>query len=168
MAEVGMGGHSMLVNIVHEVLGVDRNRIRITLTDTDYCPNSGPTVATRGALLPGNACKNAAEEIKDAYGVIAEERLGVPAHTLIFKDDKIMDPDNIANFMTYDEAVKINHSRANSGYGHGWFTVDDLVWDSIKGNGDAYLCYIYGACLAEVEVDLGTGQLTVVDIKPIQ
>lgn len=164
MAEVGMGGHAMLVNIVHEVLGLPKNRIRVSLTDTDYCPNSGPTVATRGALLPGNACKMAAEQLKEAYGAIGEEKLGVPGDTLVFKDGKIYDPNDVEHFLNYEDVVMENHSRANSGYGHGWFTVDGLVWDGSVGNGEAYLCYVYGACIAEVEVNLGTGQVSVVDI----
>ena len=73
MAEIGMGGHSMLKNIVHEVLGLNKNRISISLTDTDYCPNSGPIVATRGVLMSGNACKIAAEQM--LTGIIGEERL---------------------------------------------------------------------------------------------
>lgn len=165
MAEVGMGGHTMLVNIVHEVLGINPENIKVSLTDTDYVPNSGPTVATRGALVPGNACKQAAEQLKAAYSLLASKELGVSPTDLIFEDEKIYDPSAPEQYVSYQQMVKANHASGNNGYGHGWYTVTDLSWDSEKGNGDAYLSYVYGACIVEVEVNLGTGEISVLDIS---
>lgn len=53
MADVGMGGQIMLVNIVIE------------------------TFTTRSTMVIGNAARLAAEEIKDKIGMIAAEILGV-------------------------------------------------------------------------------------------
>ena len=163
LADVGMGGQTMLVNVVMETLGVNRERIVVNPVDTNYVPNSGPSSATRGTMVIGNAARLAAEEVKDKIAVIAAEILGVLKEELVFKNEKIyslskFEADEHVNYLDMISAI---FSRGQTPSGHGWYSVEGLKWDRALGNGEAYLSYAYGAGVAEVEVDLETGQVSV-------
>lgn len=163
MADVGMGGHTMLVNVIVETLGVNRERVVMTPVDTAYVPNSGPSSATRGTMVIGNAARLAAEEVKEKIAVIAAETLGVLKEELIFENEKIYSPAKFDEHVNYLDMISEIFARGQTPSGRGWYAISDLVWDRAKGNGDAYLSYAYGASMTEVEVDLETGQVFVKD-----
>lgn len=161
MADVGMGGHTMMVNVIMETLGVKRDRIVMAPVDTQYVPNSGPSSATRGTMVVGNAARLAAEEVRDKLGAIAAEVLGVLKEELVFKNEQIYAPGKDDEKVSYMDMINEIFARGQTPSGRGWYVVSGLEWDRAKGYGDAYLSYAYGAAVAEVEVDLLTGQVSV-------
>jgi CO/xanthine dehydrogenase Mo-binding subunit len=46
-------------------------------------------------------------------------------------------------------------------FGFGWFKGPEISWDEKNGQGDAYFTFVYGANIAEVEVDTETGKVNV-------
>lgn len=46
-------------------------------------------------------------------------------------------------------------------YGFGWHKSPQTSWDEETGQGDAYYTFVYGANIAEVEVDTETGKVAV-------
>jgi CO/xanthine dehydrogenase Mo-binding subunit len=44
---------------------------------------------------------------------------------------------------------------------YGWYKSPSTTWDEETGQGDAYFTYVYGANLAEVEVDTSSGKVKV-------
>lgn len=161
MSEVGQGGHTMLAKVVCEILGVKPSRIFISPVDTYYVPDSGSTVATRGTYVIGNAIKAAAEEVKGKFAAIAAEELGVRAEELIFRDEQIFWKDDPKKSISFADLAAKCYLKSKSPYGYGWWSPPGGYWDREKGQGEAYSSYVYGACGAEVQVDLDTGKVEV-------
>lgn len=64
MTEMGQGTNTILAQIVGEALGISYDRIDVVMPDTAEVPNSGPTVASRTAMVVGKLLENAARELK--------------------------------------------------------------------------------------------------------
>lgn len=163
MADVGMGGHTMMVNVIMETLGVKRERVVMAPVDTQYVPNSGPSSATRGTMVIGNAARLAAEEVKEKLAAIAADVLGVLKEELVFDNERIYSPGKGEGneHVNYQDMINELFARGQTPSGRGWYTVAGLDWDRANGFGEAYLSYAYGAAVTEVEVDLETGQVSV-------
>lgn len=151
----------MLARIVSKVLGVNPARILISPVDTYYVPDSGPTVATRGTYVIGNAIRLAAEEIKAKFATLAAVELGVKSEELIFKDEQIYCKDDPSRSIPFNKVVLKSYLKSKNPYGYGWWSPPGGSWDHSCGQGDAYSTYVYGGCAAEVEVDLDTGKVEV-------
>ena len=52
-------------------------------------------------------------------------------------------------------------------HGIGWHRSPKTTWDEETGQGDAYFTFVYGANVAEVEVDTETGKVDVVDFVSV-
>ena len=58
--EMGQGTNTIFAQIAAEALRLDCEQIRIVQPDTAYVPNSGPTVASRTAMIVGKLVETAA------------------------------------------------------------------------------------------------------------
>lgn len=165
LAEVGQGGYTMLISVISQVLGVNPDRIHISSYDSNYCPDGGPTVASRGTVTSGNAAVLAAEQIKEKLIQVACEKLGVVKEKLVFADDKITDIEDENSSITFEEAVDGCYAKGENGYGYGWWSAPETTWNYETGdvsNCEPYFSYVYGANGAEVEVNLATGKVDVI------
>ncbi|NNL06028.1 MAG: molybdopterin-dependent oxidoreductase [Xanthomonadales bacterium] len=63
-AELGQGLPAVLAACAAEELGLPRDRVAVLLGDTDYCPDGGPTTASRQTYVSGNAARYAARTLK--------------------------------------------------------------------------------------------------------
>jgi len=64
MTEMGQGTYTVLAQIAGETLGISYEQVEVTNPDTAEVPNSGPTVASRTAMVVGKLVENAAREMK--------------------------------------------------------------------------------------------------------
>ncbi|MGA9574640.1 MAG: molybdopterin cofactor-binding domain-containing protein, partial [Lysobacterales bacterium] len=62
-AELGQGLPGVLAACVAEELGIPIGRVRVLLGDTDFCPDGGPTTASRQTFVSGNAARLAAKAL---------------------------------------------------------------------------------------------------------
>ena len=62
-AEMGQGLPGVLAACAAEELGIERDNVRVLLGDTDFCPDGGPTTASRQSFVSGNAARLAAREV---------------------------------------------------------------------------------------------------------
>jgi xanthine dehydrogenase molybdenum-binding subunit len=62
-AEMGQGLPAVLAACAAEELGLPASRVRVLLGDTDYCPDGGPTTASRQTFISGNAARLAARKL---------------------------------------------------------------------------------------------------------
>ncbi len=62
-AEMGQGLPAVLAACTAEELGIPSSRIKVLLGDTDYCPDGGPTTASRQTYVSGNAARHAAKAV---------------------------------------------------------------------------------------------------------
>lgn len=159
IADVGQGGPATMASIVHETLGIPRNRIRVSPVDTAHVTDAGPTVATRGTVFSGNAVYRAAQSIRDKMTGYAKRRLG--ECEVVFADDTITDANDPENSVPFATVVKDVFAACDHLNALGFFTNPPLVYDKSVGVGRAYMSYVYGACAACVTVDMSTGQTSV-------
>ena len=62
-AEMGQGLPAVLAACVAEELDLPTSAVNVLLGDTDYCPDGGPTTASRQTFVSGNAARLAAREV---------------------------------------------------------------------------------------------------------
>ncbi|MBI4126294.1 MAG: xanthine dehydrogenase family protein [Deltaproteobacteria bacterium] len=63
--EIGQGKNTVFAQIVAETLRIPIDRIEVTMPDTAIVPNSGPTVASRTAMVVGGLVAEAAKNLKE-------------------------------------------------------------------------------------------------------
>ena len=161
IAEVGQGGPNMLISVVHETLGVERDKIRVSPVDTGFLTDAGPTVATRGTVFSGGAVWKACLSVREKLAGYAEKHLGTK--DVVFANETVTDaanPDNSVPLLTVITDAFNNSDHLNS---LGYFAAPPFNYDRNTGVGDAYWSWVYGAAAAEVTVDLKTGAVSVDD-----
>jgi CO/xanthine dehydrogenase Mo-binding subunit len=62
--EIGQGTKTIFCQLAADALGVALGRVRVAPQDTSIVPDSGPTVASRTAMIVGRLVQDAASEIK--------------------------------------------------------------------------------------------------------
>ncbi len=78
-AEMGQGLPAVLAACAAEELGIPIERVNVLLGDTDFCPDGGPTTASRQTFVSGNAVRLAARQA-------AEELAAAGDHVLVRYD----------------------------------------------------------------------------------
>jgi CO/xanthine dehydrogenase Mo-binding subunit len=137
--EMGQGTKTIFPQLVAEALEIDPELVEIAPQDTSIVPDSGPTVASRTAMVVGGLLITAARRLRHQV----EEATGAS-----FAE----------SWRSYAEArgpVRIDEQ----------FTpYPGISFDDTTYTGDAYPCFGWAAAVAEVEVDLDTGEVHVTDV----
>jgi len=145
--EMGQGLTTAMIQIAAEVLGVSVDQVRMAPVDTSRVPDSGPTVASRGTMMSGLAVLDAAKKLRERVETAAEQ-MEVPLDQIPSRMG------DIARAMWFD-----NQDLAVEG----WAKTEPVDWDPETGLGNVYAVYAYASHVAEVEVDVRTGETHVVD-----
>ncbi len=145
--EIGQGLTTAVLQVAAEGLGVPMGRIHLAPVDTSRVPDSGPTVASRGTMMSALAVLDAAAELRERIERVAR------AHKIPKREIADRLPEIAHHFWmeNLDSAVE------------GWASTEPVSWDPATGLGDAYPVYAYATHIAEVEVDVRTGETRVVD-----
>lgn len=164
LAEMGQGQYTVLSQIAAEAMGVALEDVRVITPDTDIAPESGPTVGSRSTTLMGNAILIAAEMIKKPLLESASELLGIPPERLVAKNRRIYDRDNPSRSVELREAARKSMVMGRRMMGQGWYTPPKPSLDLETGQGSPYFVYTFCTQMAEVEVDVKTGEVEVIKI----
>jgi len=161
LAENGQGLKTVFTQIAAEELGVGIKRINYMEIDTSVSPESGPTVASRSTLLGGNAVKNATHQLKENLTEMIAAGFKVRVDDIVFKNENLYDKDKNRKIISFDEAISLANQEGIFLSAYGWYKAPDISWDEEIGQGRPYFTYVYGCQIAEVEVDIATGQIKV-------
>ena len=148
--EFGQGTNTVLSQIAAEALGVPYEYVSMAQPDTLEVPNSGPTVASRTAMVVGKLVQSAA--------------LGI-AQTLIFSN--LLHEGYSAN----EFRAACQQYVATNGQFRCWSRYEappDIYWDDDKYRGEAYAAFAWSVYIAEVTVDLTTYRVAVDDFVALQ
>jgi CO/xanthine dehydrogenase Mo-binding subunit len=149
-AEFGQGTNTVLCQIAAEALGLPYESVAIAQPDTTVVPNSGPTVASRTAMIVGKLVQSAAQGIKQT---LTKTKLLSDSYTpQQFRDA-------CRQYIAAHGAVK---SLAR------YEAPPDVFWDDEKYRGEAYAAFAWAVYVAEVTVDLTTYSVTVDDFVALQ
>jgi CO/xanthine dehydrogenase Mo-binding subunit len=148
--EFGQGTNTILCQVAAETLALPYDDILIHQPDTAVVPNSGPTVASRTAMIVGKLVECAALQILTTLR--DHEHLPIP-HTR-------------AQFITAAQSYIAAHKqlRATTRYE----PATKIHWDDDLYRGDAYPGYAWAVYVAEVAVDLDTYMATVTRFDALQ
>ncbi len=164
--EMGQGARTVLAQIAADALGAPFELVNVVETDTNLVPDSGPTVASRTTFMSGNSLMLAAEQLRPRLLQAAAELLGAPGTDAVeLIDGKAFlkaDP-NGKQFGFRELAAKLYAIRLMPS-AFGWFIAPDSSYDKETGQGNAYFVYSYCTNIAEVEVDMETGEFRVIRI----
>ncbi len=76
VSENGQGLKTAMTHIAATELGLPASQIRFLDTDTSHVPDGGPTVASRGTIVGGNAVLIAVARLKEMLEPLIAERIG--------------------------------------------------------------------------------------------
>ena len=122
--EIGQGTKTIFCQLAADALGVGLDNVVLAPQDTSLVPDSGPTVASRTAMIVGRLVQEAAEEIRER---LKRER----------------------------PPFKVEKSYVQP---------DSIHWDEATYRGDAYPVYAWACTIADVDVDMTTGEVRVTDL----
>ncbi len=148
--EFGQGTNTVLSQIAAEALGLPYEYVSMAQPDTLEVPNSGPTVASRTAMVVGKLVQSAA--------------LGI-AQTLI-SSNLLREGYSADAFRT-----ACQQHVATNGQFRCWSRYEappDIFWDDDKYRGEAYAAFAWAVYIAEVTVDLTTYRVSVGDFVALQ
>ncbi len=122
--EIGQGTKTIFCQLAADALGVGMDKVVLAPQDTSLVPDSGPTVASRTAMIVGRLVQEAATEIKERL-----QRQKPP--------------------------LRVEKS---------YIQPDSIHWDETTYRGDAYPVYAWACTIADVDVDMTTGEVRVTDL----
>ncbi|MET1160844.1 MAG: xanthine dehydrogenase family protein molybdopterin-binding subunit, partial [Thermoprotei archaeon] len=165
--DMGQGSIMSLVNILSEILGVPPSYIKVEQADTASVPDSGPTVASRVTVMTGNATLVAAYKLRERLNKLASEMLGCKPEEIVIEAPNVYCRSDPENSITWQELVEQAFWKGVPLQEYGYYRAPPAEWDEETGQGAPYFTYTFGAIVSEVEVDLETGVVRVVDATTV-
>ena len=158
-AEIGQGLVTVLQMIAAEEMGVPLERVHVLLSDTDLTPDGGPTTASRQTFVAGNAVLHAARTLRQAAAATAAEHLDCPPEEVRFVEG----------------LAQVGNRRIPLGMLAGWMRAEGRQPSSafeywapetrpLGSGGDMHFAFAFAAQAAEIEVDLETGEVSVLQV----
>jgi len=148
--EFGQGTNTILCQIAAETLDLEYDDVSMAPIDTHVVPNSGPTVASRTAMIIGKLVQTAAIEMRQK--LVDAGLLGEDTGREVFR----------AACSEYTQTI----GRLN-GCGR-YQAPPNVYWDDAKYMGEAYPAFGWAVYVAEVTVDTTTYSVTVDDFVALQ
>ena len=165
VTEQGQGTNAILQQIVAGVLGVDIGRVKVTTGDTRTTPYGGGTWASRGAGIGGEAALLAAQALKEQVLEVAAVILQTQVDKLDIAGGAVVDAGEGAVRMTLSDLARTVYYRGNE------LPSDmnpELVATRHYRVTDMPFVFTNGAMAAEVEVDVETGFVRVVNFWAVE
>jgi CO/xanthine dehydrogenase Mo-binding subunit len=162
LTDYGQGSRTVFALVAAETLGVNYDRIRVANTDTTTSVDSGPTVASRSSMLGGNATRVGSQKLLQVLNFAAADLLKCTPSQIVREGELFIGPEEEP--LLFETVVQHARDMNLTLYLHGKWAMPHFEWDFEKGVGTPYICYTFGAQIAEIETDLITGQTKVLGI----
>jgi CO/xanthine dehydrogenase Mo-binding subunit len=147
--EMGQGITTVLAEIAAHELGLTGEEISVTLGDTDLAQKSGPTTASRQTYVSGNALLMALGKLKERLGEKAGQLLDEAPEKILFQDGEVVSPEGGKGISLRELAKRCYYEGVNLRE-ESWFSASH-----------AMIGHTFMATVADVEIDLKTGQVSV-------
>lgn len=141
--DIGQGTETIFAQMAADAAGIPMELVTVHPVDTDSVPDSGPTVASRTCMVVGSIVAKASAQIA------AKVRDVAPGKPWQVAADQTLAMGPLSILLQYEPPV------ANQ-------------WDDETYSGDAYPCFSWACDIAEVEVDLDTLQVRVLNFWAAQ
>jgi len=171
LVDYGQGTYTALAQIAAEVLKMPVEKVNVPWDcDTSFTPYDWQTVASKGLILSGNATIMAARDCLRQLKSVAGQALRCSEEDLDIGDEHV--------FIKHNPEARVSYQQLAYGYvypngnaiggpiiGRGHYMAQGLNnLDPETGQGLPALDWTYGAHGLELEVDVETGEFTVLKI----
>jgi xanthine dehydrogenase molybdenum-binding subunit len=158
-AEIGQGLVTVLQLIAAEEMGVPADRVNVLLSDTDLTPDGGPTTASRQTFVAGNAVLHAARTLRQAAAATVAEHMDCPPDEVRFVEGLAQVADRRVPLGTVAGWMRAEGRKPSTSYEY-WAPETK----PLGSGGDIHFAFAFAAQAAEVEVDLATGEVRVLQV----
>ncbi len=166
IVELGQGTVTSHAMMVAETLGIPYEWVKVDKNDSSRMPESGETHAQRGAMIGGTAAVDAALKLRKRLNTLAAEILGCGEDEVAIEDGVVCNINNASQKMSFKELASEMYQRGLPPAEYGFILSRRGYPDPETGEGDPYAAYTFGCTVAEVEVDVETGQVNVLRMYP--
>jgi carbon-monoxide dehydrogenase large subunit len=146
--DVGPGIHTVVQQIVGEVLDLPRERVKICVEDTDSSPYDSGTGGSKSTNSVGTAAYQTVSEVKEKILALAAERIGCKPENIKAQNGRYSAPGSKP--MSFSDLMRVAVEQNRGPMTH--LSVYEPSRAPITS---------FAAQVAEVEVDPGTGQVKV-------
>ena len=148
--EFGQGTNTILCQVAAQSLSIPYEQVLIAQPDTHRVPNSGPTVASRTAMIVGKLVENACANLL----------LTLRAHQFL---DAEHTPQQFC-----EAALAYRNAHGELTASARYESPGDIFWDDENFRGEAYPAFGWAIYVAEVAVDTRTYQATCTNFWALQ
>jgi len=163
VTEIGEGILTVLAQIAAHEMGVKPEHVVIGDNDTARAPEASHAGASRQTYMIGNAVALASREARKQLVEVMAEVWDVDVDVIRTGNGEVW-AENTNYRITMGEAVQTSKGRGVVPVGSASFGTDTTGLDPIDGSGRPWQAYVFGAQVAEVEVDTVTGEVQVLGI----
>jgi CO/xanthine dehydrogenase Mo-binding subunit len=148
-ADTGTGAHTILCQMVAEVLDVPFSQVGLEVGTTDAFRSESGTGASRVTFVLGQAVLKAAAKLKSLLCERAAAMLGVSSDQVILKNGRLRVDQDSARSLSLAELAQAATDKSFQ-----------LEVESYHAEHETPPEGVFAACVAEVHVDVATGQVT--------
>ena len=159
--EMGQGLFQKVAQIAAEEFSQPIENVKITATDTGKVPNTSATAASSGTDLNGMAVQAACNEIKERLKSYLSKKHKVKISKIRFTEGQILIG---SKRETFKNVIKNAYENRISLSATGFYATPEIKWDRLKGKGNPFYYFSYGAALTEVIIDTLTGENRIVRV----
>ncbi len=141
--EMGQGTNTIFPLMVSGELGLAADAVDMAPVDTALVPDSGPTVASRTAMVVGGLCIDAARRLRAEVEARNEGR----SFAEVYRED----------------AARNGPTRIDQRFE----PYPGIEFDDATYRGDAYPAFGWAACVVRLDVDLDTGEVAVREVVAV-
>jgi CO/xanthine dehydrogenase Mo-binding subunit len=166
-ADMGQGAHTALAQMAAEAIGVKFETVWVIGPDTNHTFDAGPSVASRQTFISGNAVLKAAQPIREALLQTASELTGLPIGILQLRDGFVLAEGEVLSLTIAELAVKATQENRRL-HADGFYAME--YPESLPPNSYPYApsVYTFGTQVAQVLVDIETGQVSIEKLVAVQ
>ena len=161
IGDVGQGSSTVLLQIAAEVLRCRVEEIRLITGDTDCCPDSGVTAASRVTYIVGRSVQIAAEKLKGQLQEAAASIMGIAPGSLRLENGNFLSPENPLRRVSVSQAVANLKEKKIPLSAEGVFDPEFIALDPKTGQGEPMATYAFATQAALVAVDVESGEVEV-------
>ncbi|MCK5346537.1 MAG: molybdopterin-dependent oxidoreductase, partial [Candidatus Heimdallarchaeota archaeon] len=154
ITEMGQGEQTAFRKMLSDALEISMDDVILAEVNTDFVPDSGPTVASRSTMIVGELIVRSANELIEKLTVSLNKESNSQFH---FRHGAFHE--NGTSLPFREVARKYTGLQIEQKYEH----PPIIKFDDIHYKGDAYPVFSWAAAVAEIEVDPVTFEIKVTD-----
>lgn len=158
--EMGQGAFTILSQTAADGLSIGIERVRCPYPDTKLVPDSGPTVASRTAMVVGSTVFGAGVKMKKELETYMSESMFAGQDVEL--SDGMFTPSLSGSPVSFADAAQRYLAEKGPLRVYNQFNLPPSIrWNQKTFEGDAYPAYSWGCNVVEVEIDTLTFELRV-------